>query len=104
MQQFNEMPGREFLPGLFGKMIHGEKSTLGFWEIRKGSIIPEHFHENEQITCITAGELEMTIGGVTTIFRAGNVQVIPPNIPHSAVALTDCTVIDSWTPVRDAYR
>lgn len=104
MVHLNDIPAREFLPGLFGKMLHGEKSSVGFWEIKKGSIIPEHHHINEQITCILAGELEMTIGGVTTVFREGNVQVIPPDVPHSAIALTDCRVIDSWTPVRESYR
>jgi quercetin dioxygenase-like cupin family protein len=104
MQHINDIPSREFLPGLSGKMLHGEMSTLGIWEIKKGSIIPEHKHENEQITYVLEGELKMTIGGITTVFTAGCVQVIPPNIPHSAVALTDCRAIDSWTPVREAYR
>jgi quercetin dioxygenase-like cupin family protein len=104
MLNLKNIEAREFLPGLFGKMLHGDKSTLGFWEIKKGSVIPEHHHENEQITCILEGELQMTIGGITTVFCEGNAQVIPPNVPHSAVALTDCRAIDSWTPVREAYR
>lgn len=104
MLQLNDIKAKEYVPGLFGKMIHGEQSTLGIWEIKKGAILPEHEHVNEQITYILEGELEMTIGGVTTIFRAGNIQVIPPNVKHNAVALTDCKVIDSWTPTRDAYR
>jgi unsaturated pyranuronate lyase len=104
MLHLDDIPTREFLPGIFGKMLHGESSTLGIWDIKKGSLLPLHRHENEQITYIIAGELEMTIGGITTVFREGNVQVIPPNLPHSALALTDCKVIDSWTPVREAYR
>ncbi len=104
MLHLNDIPSKEYLPGLSGKMLHGEKSTLGFWEIQKGAELPEHSHENEQITYITDGELEMTIGGVTTIFGPGNLMVIPPHIPHSARALTNCKVIDSWTPVREAYR
>lgn len=104
MLHLKDIPAKEFVPGLFGKMIHGEMSTLGVWEIRKGAIIPEHQHENEQITMILEGDLQMTIGGVTSIFTAGCVQVIPPQVPHSAVALTNCRVIDSWTPVREAYR
>ncbi|GAO43290.1 cupin domain-containing protein [Flavihumibacter petaseus] len=104
MLHLNDIPAKEFLPGLFGKMLHGESSTLGVWEIRKGAVIPEHSHVNEQITYITEGELQMTIGGKTTVFGPGNVQVIPPNVPHSGLALTDCRVIDSWTPVREAYR
>ncbi|MBC6492182.1 cupin domain-containing protein [Flavihumibacter stibioxidans] len=104
MQHLNDIPTKEVVPGLFGKFLHGDKSTLAVWDIKKGSILPEHHHENEQITYILEGELEMTIGGVTTIFRAGNVQVIKSNVPHSAIALTDCRVIDTWAPVREAYR
>ncbi|HQD08807.1 MAG TPA: cupin domain-containing protein [Flavihumibacter sp.] len=104
MLHLNDIETREFFPGLFGKMLHGEKTTLGFWDIKKGAVIPEHQHENEQITYVSEGELQMTIGGTTTVFKAGNTQVIPANIPHSAIALTDCKVIDSWAPVRDAYK
>jgi quercetin dioxygenase-like cupin family protein len=103
MQHLNELKGKEIQPGQIGKFIHGEKSSLGIWEIKKGVILPEHQHENEQITYILEGELEMTIGGVTTVFKAGNLELIPANIPHSAVALTDCKVLDSWAPVREAF-
>lgn len=104
MLHLNDIETHEFLPGLFGKMLHGEKSTLGFWDIKKGAVLPLHEHENEQITYIAEGELQMTIGGITTVFKAGNVQVIPAHVPHSALALTDCKVIDSWSPVREAYK
>ena len=104
MHHLNDIPVKEVLPGLFGKFLHGEKSTLAVWEIRKGAVLPLHEHENEQITYILEGELQMTIGENTTVFKAGNVEVIPANIPHSAIALTDCKVIDSWAPVREAYR
>lgn len=104
MMHLNDIPAKEIVPGLFGKFIHGDQTTLGIWEIKKGSKLPEHEHENEQITYIIEGELEMTIGGVTTVFKAGNLQVIPPHVLHSATALTDVKVIDTWTPVREAYR
>ncbi len=104
MLHLNDIPTKEVLPGLFGKFLHGEKSSLAVWEIRKGAVLPLHEHENEQITYILEGELQMTIGDNTTVFQAGNIQVIPPNVPHSAIALSNCRVIDSWAPVREAYR
>jgi|SRR5882757_7312036 len=104
MQHLNDIPARQTIPGFFGKMVHGDSSSLVFWEIRKGGISPEHKHVHEQITYIVEGELEMTIGGEKYLMTAGTVHVIPSNTPHSAVAITDCKLIDSFAPARDDYR
>jgi quercetin dioxygenase-like cupin family protein len=85
-------------------MVHGEKSTLAFWEIKKGSVLEEHRHPHEQITHILQGELKMRIRGQEMVLGPGSVYVIHSNIPHSAVALTDCKIIDSFAPVREDYR
>ncbi|HRX94947.1 MAG TPA: cupin domain-containing protein [Chitinophagaceae bacterium] len=50
------------------------------------------------------GELKMTIGRKTNVLTAGTVHVIPSNVPHSAIALTDCRVIDVFNPVREDYK
>jgi quercetin dioxygenase-like cupin family protein len=104
MQHLKDIPVKQTLPGLFGKMVHGETSSLVFWDIKKGSIIPEHHHVHEQITYIVEGEFEMMIGGEKYLFTAGTVHVIPSNVAHSALAITDCKVIDSFAPARDDYR
>lgn len=85
-------------------MVHGESSTLTFWEARAGSTVPEHHHVHEQITFVLEGELEMKIGGVEYLLTPGSVHVIPSHIPHSAYARTDCRMIDSFVPVREDYR
>ena len=104
MQNLDNIPAKELLPGFLGKFIHGEKSTLAFWDIKKDCRMPEHQHPHEQITHIVSGELEMIIGGEKMLFTAGSVHVIPPNVSHGAVAKTDCKVIDAFSPARDDYR
>ena len=104
MQHLEDIPVKEILPGFLGKMVHGDKGTLAIWDIKKGAVLPGHHHVHEQITYILEGELEMTIGGEKHLFTAGCVHVIPSNVPHSAHALTDCKVIDSFSPARDDYR
>jgi quercetin dioxygenase-like cupin family protein len=104
MQHLNDIPAKEIRPGFFGKMVHGEMSTLAFWEIRKGSLLEEHHHFHEQITHVLEGNLQMKIGGLEYILTAGDVHVIPSHMPHSAIALTDCKVIDSFAPAREDYR
>jgi quercetin dioxygenase-like cupin family protein len=104
MQLLKDITARELAPGFFAKLIHGNSLTLSVVDIKKGSVLPEHHHVHEQITFILEGELEMTIGGETNLLRAGTVHVIPSDVPHSAVAKTDCKVIDAFSPVREDYR
>jgi quercetin dioxygenase-like cupin family protein len=104
MQHLKDIPVKQTLPGFFGKMVHGDTSSLVFWDISKGGVSPQHHHVHEQITFVMEGELEMTIGGEKYLFTAGTVHVIPSNVPHSALALTDCKIIDSFAPARDDYR
>lgn len=46
----------------------------------------------------------MTIGGELCQLTAGMYYVIPSNVWHGAVAVTDCKVIDVFNPVREDYR
>ncbi len=104
MQHLNDIPAKEIVPGFWGRFVHGEQSTLAFWQIRAGHSLPLHQHVHEQITHIVSGEMEMMIGGEQKILSAGMVSVIPSNTPHSGYARTDCVVIDSFAPVREDYR
>jgi len=104
MQNLKDIPVKQTLPGFFGKMVHGDSSSLVFWDIKKGGVSPEHHHVHEQITYIVEGELEMVIGGEKYLFTPGSVHVIPSHVPHSAFAVTDCKIIDSFSPARDDYR
>ena len=66
--------------------------------------MPEHQHVHEQITYIIEGQLDMAIGGERCSLKAGMYHVIPSNTNHSAIAKTDCKVIDVFSPVREDYR
>ena len=90
--------------GITGHYAHGEKSSFGYIELTKGSKVPLHSHINEQITYIIEGQLDMMIGGVAYSLTNGMYHVIHANVPHSAVAITDCRLIDAFAPVREDYK
>jgi quercetin dioxygenase-like cupin family protein len=104
MDHINNITGKQIIEGISGKYIHGDQTTFGVVEVKKGSLLPLHHHHHEQITYILEGELEMTIGGETMTLKPGNFHVIPSNTPHSAVAHMDCKLIDVFSPVREDYR
>ena len=102
--RLNDIEEKELFPGFFAKLIHTEGVSIAHLRIVAGSELPEHFHPHEQITNVLEGELEMTVGGEKKINRAGEVVVIPSNVPHSGKAITDCLVIDVFRPARDDYK
>ena len=104
MQHLNDVKGKELVPGLYGRFVHGESMTLSFVDIQPGTQMPEHSHPHEQITYLMEGELEMVIGGEKMVLTPGMVHVIPGNTPHSAYARTAVKVLDAFSPVREEYR
>jgi len=104
MQQIKNIKPKELVPGITGYYAHGNSMTFGFVELKAGSSVPMHHHVQEQITYIIDGKLDMVIGGKICLLTAGMYHVIPSNTPHSAVANTDCKVIDAFSPVRDDYK
>lgn len=104
MPSITDVKGKSLAEGLVGHYVHGEQAMLGLVLIAKGSILPLHHHVHEQITYIIEGELEMTIGNETMVLSPGSYYVIPSNVPHSAIAHSDCKVIDVFSPVREEYK
>lgn len=104
MQQIKNIKPKELVPGITGYYAHGKNMTLGYVELEAGSVIPLHQHVQEQITYIIEGQLDMIIDGRACLLTAGTYYVIPSNAPHSAIAKTNCRVIDAFCPVREDYK
>ena len=104
MSQITSIAARNLAAGITGHYAHGDKCTLGLVKLQKGSSVPLHSHPHEQITYILKGKMQMVIDGKDCLLEEGTYYIIPSNVLHSAVALTDCEVIDVFAPVRDDYR
>lgn len=104
MQLIENIYPKELVPGITGHYVHGANITFGYINIESGSNLPAHYHVHEQITYILEGQLDMTIGEKFCSLKAGMYYIIPSNTTHSAIAITDCKVIDVFNPVREDYR
>jgi quercetin dioxygenase-like cupin family protein len=97
-------PKNELIPGFKGTFIHGNGFTAAYWQVEKGSILPEHHHVHEQLTQVTEGEFELVVGGVKHLCKPEAVILIPSEVPHSGIALTDCKITDIFCPGRPEYK
>jgi quercetin dioxygenase-like cupin family protein len=81
-------------------MITGENLMLARVLLKKGCVVPEHSHLNEQLTYIVEGALKFWIDGKEIVVNAGEVLTIPRNMPHKAEALMDTIDLDVFNPPR----
>jgi quercetin dioxygenase-like cupin family protein len=87
------------------RMITGNAMMIAEILFKKGDEVPRHSHHNEQITYVISGALKFVLGdeGNEKIVRGGEVLVIPPHVPHSALALEDTVDLDVFSPPREDW-
>src|SRR2546423_14457998 len=104
--RWNDMPKERVNDLLSRRLITGERMMLAHVYLDKGSIVPTHSHDNEQITYVLEGALHFWLGadGAEEVtVHAGEVLVIPPNLPHKAEALEDTLDVDIFGPPRQDW-
>ena len=92
VEALNPLLGRHF--------VVGQNVMLARVLLKKGCMVPEHSHHNEQISYIVEGALKFGIDGKEIVVSEGEVLIIPPNMPHSAEALADTVDLDIFNPPR----
>lgn len=102
--EFEHIPEKEIVPGYFGKFIHTENNTIALWRVEKGAVLPVHSHSHEQSGMVLEGEFQMTVGGEVVLLTPGKMVTIPGWESHSGEAVTDCSILDIFHPVREDYR
>ncbi|MBV8893811.1 MAG: cupin domain-containing protein [Acidobacteria bacterium] len=92
LEQLNPLLQRQF--------VVGRDVMVARVLMKRGCIVPEHCHANEQVTYILEGALKFWIDGKEIVVNAGEVLTIPSNMPHKAEALSDTVDLDVFTPPR----
>jgi quercetin dioxygenase-like cupin family protein len=97
---WNSIELEDLNPLLQRHFVVGQNVMLARVLLKKGCIVPEHSHHNEQITYILEGALKFWIDGKVLVVNAGEVLTIPPHMPHKAEALEDTVDLDVFNPPR----
>ncbi len=99
-----DVPLQEVFPGIKGHLVHTEHCTIADFWITAGTELPLHHHPHEQTSTVLEGEFRFEVDGEERLCFAGDMAVIPSNVPHRGTAITDCRIIDVFSPVREDYR
>ena len=104
--RWDDMPKEQVSESLDRRLITGDRVMLSHVYLKKGSVVPRHSHENEQITYILEGGLRFWIGpdeSEVIDVRAGEVLHIPSFVQHKAEALEDTLDVDIFSPPREDW-
>ena len=100
---WENVPTEQVTPEMQRKIISGEKMMSARMKFKDGFVVPLHSHINEQITQVISGTIRFWFGDnkdQVMDLGAGDVIVIPANLPHEALMIGEVEEIDSWAPPR----
>ena len=87
------------------RQIVGYDDSIMMVNVRfeKGGIGVLHHHVHTQVTHISEGEFEVTIGEEKKILKKGDSFFIPSNVIHGVVCLEAGMLIDVFSPMREDF-
>jgi quercetin dioxygenase-like cupin family protein len=88
--------------GIRGWLLQGGDKQVVFFDIQPVGVIPPHSH-CAQWGVMLEGEMSLTIGDETKLYRKGDWYHIPKDTVHSANFLSRVNVIDVFD-AADRYR
>ncbi len=104
--RWDQIPAETLKGTITRRLITGERMMIAHVYLKKGDDVPRHAHDNEQLTYILEGALRLWFGANDEreqTVHAGEVVVIPPNVPHRALALEDTLDVDVFCPPRQDW-
>ena len=103
---WDTVPVETVNPSMERKIVSGEKMMIARMKFKDGFRVPLHYHVNEQITQVISGTIRFWFGenkDQEMDLTAGELVVIPSNLPHEALMIGDVEEIDSWAPPRQDW-
>jgi len=88
--------------GVRAYLFQGEDKQLVFMEFAEEVDVPEHSHA-AQWGAVLKGEITLTIGGETSMYRPGDTYSVPAGVPHRARIAAGSCLEDMFDQV-DRYQ
>ena len=98
--RWEQLPLEQLAPLLSRRYLSTESMTAALFDLKRGCAVPQHQHENEQLSFVLSGALKYISEKGEHVVKAGGFFVIPANTPHAAEAVEDSLVLDVFAPPR----
>jgi quercetin dioxygenase-like cupin family protein len=98
--RWKEIVTEQLKAGVARQVIHTGRMTVARVSLSKGTVVPRHSHENEQVTLLEQGKLRFVFDDRQHVLSAGEVMEIASNLPHLVEAMEDSVAVDLFVPAR----
>lgn len=100
---WRSLPTDQPMPKITRQRVTGEHAMLASVVLEPGFFLATHHHANEQFMVVLEGRVRFVIregtpAQETHTLGAGEVLVVPSNVPHSAEALERTRILDIFSP------
>ncbi len=100
---FENMPAEEVAPGVKRRFIMGAQAMIVRWDLAKNTVLPTHFHPNEQISRVEKGVIVAYSKERKYVLTPGQYMIFPANVPHEFVAQEEASLIEVFAPLRQDF-
>jgi quercetin dioxygenase-like cupin family protein len=98
------VPWQPTEPGVRRQILgHGPDLMMVRVDFVAGAVGAIHHHPHRQVSYVSAGSFEVTVGGERTILSAGDCFFVAADLPHGVIAREAGTLIDVFTPAREEF-
>lgn len=70
---------------------------------KAGSVGVEHAHYHPQVTYVSSGKFEFTIGNEKKVVTAGDGMYMEPDVRHSCICIEPGIIVDCFSPMREDF-
>ncbi len=104
---FQKRSGDGYVPAIPGiemkTTVHGEKTLMTEFLLKKGSVLPRHAHPHEQTGYLVSGRIRLSIGPEEHDVLPGDSWCIGGGVEHGAEIIEDSVAVEVFSPVREDY-
>lgn len=95
---------KQALDGIKQKtLVHGDKTLMVEFRLKKGAALPLHSHPHEQIGYLVKGQIRLTVGADVHEVLPGDSWCIPGDVLHCAEIIEESVAVEVFSPVREEY-
>lgn len=84
-------------------MAYNDSMMLVKVAFESGAVGVLHRHPHTQASYVSKGIFDISIDGVTTRLRAGDVYFVPSELIHGAVCIESGELVDVFSPMREDF-